>query len=106
MPVSNEIAEDENRFSFNLAFQLPEEVDHDMEALDDAIWEAFPEDDPLVGIGRKDQVGIMFELEGESLEAAVLDAAKRSLKVLPLGSSLIKVDPELKGMDEALSKLM
>lgn len=92
-------------FEFELAFTLPKGEEHDMDELDDLIWEIFPEDDPLVGLGRKDQIGVMLELKGESAEAVIIDAAKRILEVLPEGSELHEIHPDLVSLQEVATHL-
>lgn len=92
-------------FEFELAFTLPKGEEHDMDALDDIIWEIFPEDDPLVGLGRKDQIGVMLELKGESAEDVIIDAAKRILEVLPEGSELHEIHPDLVSLQEVAAHL-
>lgn len=92
-------------FEFELAFTLPKGEDHDMDALNDIIWDIFPEDDPVVGIGRRDQIGVMLELKGESAEAVISDAAKRILEVLPEGSELHEIHPDLVSLQEVANHL-
>ena len=92
-------------FEFELAFTLPKGEEHDMDALNDIIWDIFPEDDPLVGIGRKDQIGVMLELKGENAEAVIFDAAKRILEVLPEGSELHEIHPDLVSLQEVATHL-
>lgn len=77
----------------DIAFQLPrthtrEEMDH----ISDAIEAAIPDDDPLVGIGRLDQVGVMVDYDGKPSEIA--PKAERILAALPEGSELISVKIE------------
>jgi hypothetical protein len=95
----------ERRFSFELSFVLSgcHELSQDVLVID--ICNAVPEDDPVVGLGRKGQVGVMLDLSGNCAEDVMLDAARRVLAVLPEGSYLHEAHPDLVSLQEVANHL-
>ncbi|WP_192964307.1 hypothetical protein [Phycobacter azelaicus] len=95
----------ERRFSFELSFVLSgcDELSQDVLVTD--ICNAVPEDDPIIGLGRKGQVGVMLDLSGSCAEDVMLDAARRVLAVLPEGSYLHEAHPDLVSLQEVANHL-
>ncbi|MDE4139970.1 hypothetical protein [Phaeobacter gallaeciensis] len=95
----------ERRFSFELSFVLSGFDEPSQDLLVTEICNAIPEDDPIIGVGRKGQVGVMFELSGNCAEDVMLDAARRVLAVLPEGSYLHEANPDLVSLQEVANHL-
>ena len=93
------------RFSFELSFVLSGCDELSQDVLVTEIYNAIPEDDPIIGVGRKGQVGVMFELSGNCAEEVMLDAARRVLAVLPEGSYLHEAHPDLVSLQEVANHL-
>ncbi|WP_208347284.1 hypothetical protein [Pseudaestuariivita rosea] len=90
-------------FEFELVFALPE-GEHDAFALSDAIFEAGFEN-ALVGTGRAGLLGVELEAEGDDAESAILEAARVLIKVLPAGTVLREVRPDLVSLADVAEKL-
>lgn len=95
----------ERRFSFELSFVVSGCDEPSQDVLVTEIYNAIPEDDPIIGVGRKGQVGVMFELSGNCAEDVMLDAARRVLAVLPEGSYLHEAHPDLVSLQEIANHL-
>ncbi len=86
-------------YEANLAFSLPRpHTPEEMGALDDAIYELFDHDDPLVGIGNPNKIGVMVGWKGKP--SAVAGIIERIEAVLPEGSALISMTMEKDSSDE------
>lgn len=90
-------------FEFELIFALPE-GEHDAFALSDAVFEAGFED-ALVGTGHAGLLGIELEAEGDDAESVILDAARALINVLPAGTVLHEVRPDLVSLADVAEKL-
>lgn len=93
------------RFNFELSFVLPGSDEPSQDGLVSEIYNAFPEDDPIIGLGRKGQVGVMLEVSGSCAENVMLNAARRILAVLPEGSYLQEAHPDLVSLQEVANQL-
>jgi hypothetical protein len=104
VPMSSQSG-NEGLFSFELSFVLSgcDELSQDVLVTD--ICNAVPEDDPIIGLGRKGQVGVMLDLSGSCAEDVMLDAARRVLAVLPEGSYLHEAHPDLVSLQEVANHL-
>ncbi len=90
-------------FEFELVFALPE-GEHDAFALSDAVFEAGFED-ALVGTGHVGLLGVELEIEGDDAEGTILAAARSLIKVLPAGTVLREVRPDLVSLVDVAEKL-
>ncbi|RWR13112.1 hypothetical protein [Paenirhodobacter populi] len=90
-------------FEFELIFALPD-GEHDAFAMSDAIFEAGFED-ALVGTGHAGLLGVELEAEGEDAESVILDTARTLIKVLPAGTVLHEVRPDLVSLADVAEKL-
>ncbi|WP_375688224.1 hypothetical protein [Pseudooceanicola sp. LIPI14-2-Ac024] len=90
-------------FEFELVFALPE-GEHDPFALSDAVFGAGFED-ALVGTGVSGLLGIEVEMVGDDAEATILEAARTLIKVLPRGTCLREVRPDLVSLADVAEKL-
>jgi hypothetical protein len=90
-------------FEFELVFALPD-GEHDPFALSNAVFEAGFED-ALVGSGQTGLLAVGIETEGEDAEGAILDAARALIRVLPVGTVLREVRPDLVSIAEVAEKL-
>jgi len=95
----------ERRFSFELSFVLSGCDELSQDVLVTEICNAVPEDDPIVGLGRKGQVAVMLDLSGSCAEDVMLDAARRVLAALPEGSYLHEAHPDLVSLQEVANHL-
>jgi hypothetical protein len=86
-------------YEANLGFSLPRAHSlEELEALDDAIYELFDHDDPLVGIGNPNQIGVMVGWKGKP--SAVAGIIERIEAVLPEGSALVSMTMVKDSSDE------
>lgn len=92
-------------FEFELTFTLPKNEQHDMAAIVDKICGSVPEDDPVIGLGKKGQIGVMLELDGENPIHIMLSAAKRILAILPKGAEVHEFHPDLVSLQQVASQL-
>ncbi|MGP9822365.1 hypothetical protein ACTZWW_20265 [Salinarimonas sp. NSM] len=92
-----------DQFEFELVFGLPD-GDHDAVEISNVIFEAGFED-ALVGTGIRGLLGVEIEAEGDDAERVILDAARRLIKVLPTGTTLREVRPDLVSLADVAEKL-
>lgn len=90
-------------FDFELVIALPE-GNFDLVELSNALQDTELED-PIVGLGAAGQLAIGLGTEGKDAEAAILSAARVVLDVLPTGSSLREVRPDLVSLAEVAERL-
>lgn len=90
-------------FEFELVFALPE-GEHDAFELSDAVFEAGFED-ALVGTGHAGLLGVETEAEGDDAESAILETARALIRVLPAGTVLREVRPDLVSLADVAEKL-
>lgn len=90
-------------FEFELIFALPE-GEHDAFALSDAVFEAGFEN-ALVGTGLAGLLGVELEVEGDDAESTILETARALIKVLPEGTVLREVRPDLVSLADVAEKL-
>ena len=86
------------KFEFELVFALPE-GEHDPFDLSNAVFAAGFED-PLIGTGSRGLLAVEIEEEGDEAVNIILGAARRLIKVLPEGTELQGVLPDLVSLAE------
>ncbi|MBS1089958.1 hypothetical protein [Gluconobacter wancherniae] len=91
------------QFEFELVFELPE-GEHDAFSLFNVVFEAGFQD-ALVGTGRAGLLGVELEVEGDDAEGAILETARALIKVLPAGTVLREVCPDLVSLADVAEKL-
>lgn len=90
-------------FEFELVFGLPQ-GEHDAFELSNAVFEAGFEN-AIVGTGSSGLLGVELEADGEDAESAILEAARALIKVLPEGTVLREVRPDLVSLADVAEKL-
>lgn len=90
-------------FEFELVFALPP-GDHDPIDLSNTVFEA-GFDEALVGTGMKGLLAVELEQQGDDAETAILAAARRLMKVLPPGTLLREVRPDLVSLADVAERL-
>ena len=91
-------------YEFDLIFALPAGTEYDAYAMADAVFEAGYED-AVVGSGHKELVAVSLVEDGEEPVQLMRDTAKAILAVLPEGSSLREVRPDLVSLSEVARRL-
>lgn len=90
-------------FEFDLVFALPRK-DLDQDAILDALFEAGC-DDAVVGLGTPGLIGLAFTRRGGNAEEVIEGAMKAALSVLPKGTRLREVKPDLVSQGDVASRL-
>ncbi|WP_349360977.1 hypothetical protein [Stappia sp.] len=91
------------RFEFELVFALPDS-NTDPVDLSNAIFEA-GFDDAIVATGLPGLVAVELDMTGQPAEGPILDAVRRLLAVLPAGSRLREVRPDLVSLADVAERL-
>jgi hypothetical protein len=91
------------QFDFELVFELADGV-HDPYVLSDAIFGAGYEN-AIIGTGDPRLLGVALEAEGHDAENVILETARQLLKVLPEGTRLREVRPDLVSLADVAEKL-
>lgn len=91
-------------FEFDVVFALPEGEASDPYELSDAVIAA-GFDDAVIGSGHASLLAVSLEAEGESAEEVILEAARRILEVLPQGTRLREVRPDLVSLADVAQHL-
>lgn len=91
------------QFEFELVFALPE-GEYDPLDLSNTIFEAGFEDS-LIGTGVPGLLGVELEAEGDDAESVILESACALMKVLPVGTKLREVRPDLVSLADVARKL-
>jgi len=90
-------------FEFDLVFALPD-GEHDLLDLSDAVLgSGF--DDAVCGVGTPGLLAVALETTGEDAESVIVGAARAVLGVLPAGSELREVRPDLVSLADVAKKL-
>ncbi len=84
-------------YQFMLNFALPSNVSDPSDCLD-ALYEAGC-DDAVIGVGRHGMIGLDFDRDADSAEAALRSAIQDVGKAIP-GAVLVQVGPDLVGLTD------
>lgn len=90
-------------YSFDLVFAMPEDSRDEGKLLDAVYLAGF--DDAVVGLGASGLLGIALEREGENAEAVIAAAIVDIQPVLPEGSVLREVRPDLVSLADVAARL-
>jgi hypothetical protein len=90
-------------FEFDLVFSLPEEGLDPM-TLSEAIYST-GHFDAVIGTGQQGIVAVALEVPGDDAESVIVESARRILSVLPAGSTLREVRPDLVSLAEVANRL-
>jgi hypothetical protein len=90
-------------FEFDLVFSLPDDG-LDPITFSEAIYDA-GYSDAVIGTGQPGTVAVALEMQGHDAEGVIIESARRILAVLPNGSSLREVRPDLVSLAEVAGRL-
>ena len=91
------------QFEFEIVFALPGSA-HDPIEISNAVFEAGFED-AIVGTGIAGLVAVELEAEGEDAETVILKSARALIHVLPAGTRLREVRPDLVSLADVAKKI-